>query len=148
MRAFNHDALEQDIFSTLLTTLCALQVTRGGQWLLWVHLPAAGGREDETGGGGQNQGSHPRPVAQRWGTHHPQRQKAVFFFVLFLGLVWIVGCVTDYQGENSPQLFAGKTFSKNKWICKIVNIVGQLMTLNTIFVALVKHFDQTTLDTV
>lgn len=52
--------------------LCVMQVTRGGQWLLWLHLPAAWGGEDETGGGGQNQGSHPRPVAQCWGTHHPQ----------------------------------------------------------------------------
>ena len=42
-----------------------LQVARGGQRLLRVHLSTAGGGEDEAGGGGQNKGSHPRPVAQR-----------------------------------------------------------------------------------
>jgi len=57
----------------LLTTLfCHSQATRGGQWLLRVHLPSAGGGEDEAGGRGQNQGSHPRPVAQRRGTDPKQ----------------------------------------------------------------------------
>lgn len=47
--------------------LFAAQLARGDHWLLQLHLPTTRGGENEAGGCGQNQGGHPRPVAQRWG---------------------------------------------------------------------------------